>query len=137
MPDVLSNRGSRTTRLLSGITSRRRDTAFLEESSCGACFDVREKSRVSFLPAFRSRDSLFDQPSSLIVLGLRDLVVEVEDKLDCAFANAPKDMDDVGREGFSSSSSSDEDCELSCVSVSFSDGSCGLKGEITSLSSTA
>jgi len=69
---------------------------------------VREKSRVSFLPALRSMDSLLDQPSSCMGL-LFDFFLEVEDweSEDCALANAPKDMEAVGAE----LSFSDSDCD--------------------------
>lgn len=52
-----SNRGSRMSDLASGTTERFLETAFLEESSAGACLDGRAKSRTSFLPALRSSAS--------------------------------------------------------------------------------
>lgn len=87
------------------MTSRFRDTAFLEESSCGACLEVRWKSRLSFLPALRSCDSLLFQPSSRSTFELDFFFLDFgSDKLDWAFARAPKEMDVAGAEMSSSDS---------------------------------
>ena len=54
------------------MTERLRETAFLAESSAGACLDGRTKSRWSFLPARRSRAS--ENAGSLARSGWRVLV---------------------------------------------------------------
>ena len=98
-----SKRGSRWSIFLVGTTSRLRETAFLAEISAGACFDEREKSRLSFLPALRSRASesrkwrLFPfvlwagrgpwSPPSSSLLRFR------LPRVSCAAANAPKEIE--------------------------------------------
>lgn len=51
-PPRASNRGSRRCSLRVGMTSRRRETGFLEVCCAGACFEERERSLV--LPCFLS-----------------------------------------------------------------------------------
>ena len=99
-----SKRGSRTSSFLVGTTERLRDTAFLEESSVGACLDMRVKSRVSFLPALRSRASVspfwwtsgFDGwgVRGLLELSPSEILLRFRlPRVSCAAARAPKEIE--------------------------------------------
>lgn len=65
------------------------------------------------MPAFRSSDSLFDQPSSrrgFLDLDLEEVLEFGFERVDCALASAPKEMEAAGAEMSSSDSESDPDC---------------------------
>ena len=73
----------------------------MEESSAGACLEGREKSRLSFLPAFRSSASELIW-GSFMFIGRFDLwrLSSVFSwprfrlpSVSCAFANAPKEIE--------------------------------------------
>lgn len=122
-----SKRGSRWSIFLVGTTSRLRETAFLEETSAGACLDEREKSRWSFLPALRSRASesrywllllfvgwdgrgLSSPPSSPL---LRFRLPRVS----CAATNAPKEIEAACSSGpWLENSESDYTCSIPRIS---------------------
>ena len=88
----------------------------------GACLLVREKSRLSLRPALRSACSLLSQPSSLRGLDdLRFLLEEGFERVACALASAPNEMDAAPAGVFRSSSSS------SSPSSSEDDPSCSFR----------
>jgi hypothetical protein len=72
---------------------------------------LREKSRLSFLPAMRSSCSLFDQPSPARLLDFDFLDGLARE--DCALARAPNDID-AGSKVSCSASDSSSDSESSC-----------------------
>lgn len=108
-PEVGSKRGSRAWGLLMGITSRRRETAFFEDCSVGACLEERVEGRGAEWPALRSRASAFVHVSSSLLPAFLDegfllLLVLGVLRVAWALARAPKDME-FASSGSSSSSS--------------------------------
>lgn len=124
-----SKRGSRWSSFLTGTTSLRRETAFFDDSSAGACLEEREKSRVSFLPALRSWASasvkgrgffcrkLGAAAESSWALCLRFL------RVSCARAKAPKEIVPTSCSAWRDSSSESYFC---CLSFAYKTGSYDL-----------
>ena len=105
-----SKRGSRASGLGTATTARRRDTAFFDERSAGACFEEREKSRLSSFPALRSAASaLGDDGRAPALLRLGWL------RLSWARARAPKEM--VRKSCSLGAESSFESSFWACLSV--------------------
>jgi hypothetical protein len=124
-----SKRGSRDWSFGTGTTSRRRETAFLEEISVGACLEERLKSLWSARPALRSRDSALVQVSvgsegfEAFFWGL-DLDLGLE-RVAEALARAPKEMEAASR---GSGSDDASDCLFVRYYSSLKVRICSLRG---------
>lgn len=124
-----SKRGSRWSSFLTVTTSRRRETAFFDDNSAGACLEERENSRVSFLPVFRSWASALVKGHGFVC---RTLGATAESSLalclhfprvPCARAKAPKEIVPTSSSAWRDSSSESYFC---CLSFAYKIGSYDL-----------